>query len=1370
MNIRKNFIALTLTAVFLFIGTAQAGGKYYLRLTPSHFKDALYTYSTERHYDIPGIDRDNGTIDVIVSESEFQKLTTETQVEILARPGEGPSEKLDPQYKQPAEIEAIMQQFHADYPSITKLISIGQSFEGRDIWAIKISDNPDFHEDELVVFYNGQHHAREVMACEVPLDTIEYLCSNYGTDPQVTHWVDTLEIWVVPQVNVDGVEYVFMHDNMWRKDRHGPPQGSSYYGIDPNRNYPAFWGSCGGSSGSPSSDTYRGQFARESNCVDNLLDFEAQIRPVFSISYHSYSELVIYPYGCDGDVTPDQEEVANVGRTMAGLIEKDNGNMGYTPGTAWELLYAVDGGDIDTLYAHFGTFPYVIELNSSSQGFQPSWSWRDDTCERVRPGWQYLLDRIEGPGITGHVLNACDGTPVDAEVRIQELPLTSDEHPRTTDNYGRYFRVLKSGDYHIIASAEGFTEIAMPVHVGSNRLDLDIQMVPDGSYGLYVIDHTIDDSTGDNDGVIDPGETVTIPVTLKSIGLTSNVTATMTCNDPYVTILDGEAQFGTIPDGMSGVSQAPHFSVSVDSSCPSEHLVQFDFTISADQTLCADSGSFTENISNYVYECPIYSEPLDLDPGYEIQNSGSGGWEFGQPVQGPSAAYTGQNCYGTNLDGDYGNNGNFKLTSLPFDCSNISGCQLIFHRWLKNESGYDLASVQVSTDNTQWSTIWSGYAWDDDWQEITYDISEIADGQSQVYIRWKLTSDSGVTEYGFYIDDISICGYTLPPNVPDLRFGDFSIDDSAGNNDGQINGGESVVMPVTLNNHGTTAENVTGTLSCANPHVTVTMDSVNFPDIPQNGTGQSLTGFGFTVSDDVSDGEMIPFTLTWHTSANSGSVNFNAMIVSPTLVFDSVIIIDPQRGDGDGILDPGETAQVMVILGNTGNGAAHNISATLSTNSPAYITINDDTADFPDINGGETGGTLTPHFSVTAAAGTPDHTNVSFTLNISADGYVNSDTFQVEVTTSNFARRYFWPLDSDPGWTCESDWEWGVPQGNSGDPTSGYTGQNVYGYNLAGSYANNMQEQNLTSGPIDCSALANVEVRFMRWLGVESSSYDHAAFQVSNDNSAWHDIWSHSGSSFTDTDWTPQNFDISTYADGEATVYLRWVMGSSDSSVTYCGWNIDDIEIWAESGEPVPTPTPVPPTNTPTAAPPTNTPVATNTMIPTFTPVPPTTTPVPPTNTPVAPTNTPVAPTETPVPPTETPPVDPTPTATTLPMGMTLILDDADLGTGDTFHLHFYLNNTSTTDYDADAYILLDVYGNYWCWPSWTQLDTDTGAGLDSKAFTVPGNQSVHEDVLNFTWPGNVGSATGLNFIGALFEEGTFNLIGGIETVTWQYR
>ncbi len=154
--------------------------------------------------------------------------------------------------------------------------------------------------------------------------------------------------------------------------------------------------------------------------------------------------------------------------------------------------------------------------------------------------------------------------------------------------------------------------------------------------------------------------------------------------------------------------------------------------------------------------------------------------------------------------------------------------------------------------------------------------------------------------------------------------------------------------------------------------------------------------------------------------------------------------------------------------------------------------------------------------------------------------------------------------DNDPGWTGTGDWAFGQPTGggtHAGDPSSGFTGNNVYGYNLNGDYPNNMSRENLTTGAIDLTGATGTELSFYRWLGVESSTYDHAEVDISTDGSSWTNIWSHSGSAISDSSWMQFTYDISAHADNESTVYLRWGMGTSDGSVTYPGWNLDDIVI-----------------------------------------------------------------------------------------------------------------------------------------------------------------------------------------------------------------
>ena len=149
--------------------------------------------------------------------------------------------------------------------------------------------------------------------------------------------------------------------------------------------------------------------------------------------------------------------------------------------------------------------------------------------------------------------------------------------------------------------------------------------------------------------------------------------------------------------------------------------------------------------------------------------------------------------------------------------------------------------------------------------------------------------------------------------------------------------------------------------------------------------------------------------------------------------------------------------------------------------------------------------------------------------------------------------------DTNPGWATTGDWAFGNPAGFGGDPSSGNTGNNVYGYNLNGAYPDNLPERYLTTDPMDFTGITGVGLEFQRWLGIESSIWDQAAIEIRLGNGVWQNVWSHTGGTVTPSSWTFVSYDISSVADNQPNVQIRWVMGTTDSSVTYAGWNIDDI-------------------------------------------------------------------------------------------------------------------------------------------------------------------------------------------------------------------
>jgi murein tripeptide amidase MpaA len=271
-----------------------------------------------------------------------------------------------------AESQTELQKAVANYPSLTKLGSAGTSYEGRGLSLIKISDNAATDENEPEVLFTCNQHAREHLTTEMCLHIVQRLTSGYATDSAIKRLVDSTEIWVVPSVNPDGSEYDISGGTFhsWRKNRQGP-------GTDPNRNWGYKWGCCGGSSGSTSSETYRGTAAfsaPETRAVSNWVNSRVvggaqQIKT--HIDFHTYSELVLWPFGytyadtAPGLTAAEAQKFQSLGKQMAAT-------NGYTPQQSSDL-YITDGSVNDWMWAQHKIWSFTFEMypKGSSPGFYP---------------------------------------------------------------------------------------------------------------------------------------------------------------------------------------------------------------------------------------------------------------------------------------------------------------------------------------------------------------------------------------------------------------------------------------------------------------------------------------------------------------------------------------------------------------------------------------------------------------------------------------------------------------------------------------------------------------------------------------------------------------------------------------------------------------------------------------------------------------------------------------------------------------------------------------------------------------------------------------------------------------------------------------
>ena len=156
-------------------------------------------------------------------------------------------------------------------------------------------------------------------------------------------------------------------------------------------------------------------------------------------------------------------------------------------------------------------------------------------------------------------------------------------------------------------------------------------------------------------------------------------------------------------------------------------------------------------------------------------------------------------------------------------------------------------------------------------------------------------------------------------------------------------------------------------------------------------------------------------------------------------------------------------------------------------------------------------------------------------------------------------------MDTNPGWTLEGGWAYGRPTGSSGDPSAGYTGTNVVGFVLTGSYSKSTPVQYATTPAINCSAATTVQLQFQRKLGVRSS--DTASLQASPDGTNWTTVWT-AGGTISDTAWTAVQYDLSPVVAGHAGARVRWAMGANSDTRVSFGWNLDDVQIYADGATP----------------------------------------------------------------------------------------------------------------------------------------------------------------------------------------------------------
>ena len=283
-------------------------------------------------------------------------------------------------------LDAVVDRMHelqTRRPDLVEIFEIGRSWEDRPILAMRIA-GPRAQGDPCrpAVLLNSLIHAREWITVMVNMWAAETLVNGHGDDPYLTDLVDRVEWIFVPVLNPDGYAYTWTDERLWRKNRRPPDPVFKRAGVDLNRNFGYEWGPGAGSSNFPGSPIYRGPAAfsePESAAMRDLAMATPQLRAHNDM--HSFSEMVLYPWGHTPFLSPDHDAFADLGEEMRQRI-LDYRGRNYAVGPVYTTIYPVRGGTVDYFYGDRDVWSFSYELFGSSFGPPP---------QQIRPNAEETL-------------------------------------------------------------------------------------------------------------------------------------------------------------------------------------------------------------------------------------------------------------------------------------------------------------------------------------------------------------------------------------------------------------------------------------------------------------------------------------------------------------------------------------------------------------------------------------------------------------------------------------------------------------------------------------------------------------------------------------------------------------------------------------------------------------------------------------------------------------------------------------------------------------------------------------------------------------------------------------------------------------------
>lgn len=680
-------------------------------------------------------------------------------------------------YRTVEETFATAESIVAQYPNLASWIDIGDSWEktaglgGYDMMLLKLT-NSAVPGPKPAIFIMSSVHAREYAPAELNTRLAEYLVQNYGVDADVTWLLDYHEFHLLLQSNPDGRKQAETGLS-WRKNTNTAycSPTSSSRGADLNRNFAFQWGCCGGSSGSQCSETYRGPTPASEPEVQTIQNYVRGIFPdqredpltaaapitatgVF-LDVHSYSQLVLWPWGFTGTQAPNATALQTFGRKMAYFNN-------YEPDQAIGL-YPTDGTTDDFAYGELGVAAYVFEVGTSF--FQDCGSFENTIWPDNREAFLYAAKAARTPYLTPagpEVINVALSATSVAPGDVVDLTATADDGRFNNQNGTEPTQNVVAASYYLNVPPweAGATPVAMSAADGSfnNRVEaveatLDTAGLPTGQHIVYV---QAEDALGNLGAVsaaflyvVDPAVAPHFTGRVFDANTNASLAAAVTTNSPFQTSSDpasGEFDLLLVPgayDVMVDAADPAYAPAAISGVVVDDYQVAYQ-----DFALCTYVDVWTDDVEAG-------------NPGW----TSTGLWAITtEAASSPTHSWT------DSPGSSYGNNWNYVLTSPVIDLSGYEGVALEFAQICDTEAGYDFCIVEASTNGTTWQTVAQFDGPHSTWETVTAQMPML-NNQPQARFRFRLDTDTSVTDDGWHVDDIALralpgaCGET-----PQARF------------------------------------------------------------------------------------------------------------------------------------------------------------------------------------------------------------------------------------------------------------------------------------------------------------------------------------------------------------------------------------------------------------------------------------------------------------------------------------------------------------------------------------------------------------------------------------------------------------------------